>query len=79
MNHEVDVEDGLLPGQQRLRGLLRALEGRAVLRQELERVERRRLHGRGRRYIHWCNERRIKESLGGMSPLQYRRSLNLAA
>ena len=48
MNHEVDVEEGLLPGQQRLRGLLRALEGRAVLRQELERVERRRLHGRGR-------------------------------
>lgn len=31
------------------------------------------------RYIHWYNERRIKESLGGMSPLQYRRSLNLAA
>lgn len=31
------------------------------------------------RYIHWHNERRIKESLGGMSPLQYRRSLNLAA
>ena len=32
------------------------------------------------RCIHWYNERRIKESLGGgMSPLQYRRSLNLAA
>lgn len=31
------------------------------------------------RCIHWHNERRIKESLGGMSPLQYRRSLNLAA
>ena len=31
------------------------------------------------RYIHWYNERLIKESLGGMSPLQYRRSLNLAA
>ena len=31
------------------------------------------------RYIHWYNERRIKESLGGMSPLQYGRSLNLAA
>ena len=30
-------------------------------------------------YIHWCNERRIKLSLGGMSPLQYRRSLGLAA
>lgn len=31
------------------------------------------------RYIHWYNERRIKESLEGMSPLQYRRSFNLAA
>ena len=31
------------------------------------------------RYIHWCNEQRIKESLGGVSPLQYGRSLNLAA
>ena len=31
------------------------------------------------RYIHWYSERRIKESLGGMSPLQHRRSLNLAA
>lgn len=31
------------------------------------------------RYIHRYNERRIKESLGGMSPLQHRRSLNLAA
>ena len=47
-HHEVDAEEGPLPGQQRLRGLLRALEGRAVLRQVLERVERRRLHGRGR-------------------------------
>lgn len=30
-------------------------------------------------YIRWYNERRIKLSLGGMSPLQYRRSLGLAA
>lgn len=30
-------------------------------------------------YIHWCNEERIKLSLGGMSPVQYRRSLGLAA
>lgn len=28
---------------------------------------------------HWFNERRIKRSLDGMSPLQYRRSLELAA
>ena len=28
-------------------------------------------------YIHWYNEVRIKESLGWMSPLQYRRSIGL--
>lgn len=29
-------------------------------------------------YIHWYNESRIKESLGWMSPLEYRRSLGIA-
>lgn len=31
------------------------------------------------RYIHWYNEKRIKMSLGGKSPLNYRKSLGLAA
>ena len=30
-------------------------------------------------YIEWYNKDRIKLSLGGMSPAQYRRSLGLAA
>ena len=30
-------------------------------------------------YLHWYNEKRIKISLGAMSPLQYRRSLGLVA
>ena len=30
-------------------------------------------------YIHWYSERRIKLSLGGMSPIQYRKSLGLIA
>ena len=30
-------------------------------------------------YIHWYSEKRIKLSLGGMSPLQYRRSLGIIA
>lgn len=30
-------------------------------------------------YIHWYNEKRIKMSLGGMSPLNYRKSLGLVA
>jgi transposase InsO family protein len=31
------------------------------------------------RYLHWYNEQRIKMSLGAMSPMEHRRSLNLAA
>ena len=30
-------------------------------------------------YIHWYAEKRIKLSLGGMSPIQYRQSLGLLA
>jgi transposase InsO family protein len=30
------------------------------------------------RYLHWYNEQRIKMSLGAMSPMEHRRSLNLA-
>ncbi len=28
-------------------------------------------------YIHWCAEKRIKVSLGGLSPIQYRQKLGL--
>jgi transposase InsO family protein len=28
-------------------------------------------------YIHWYNEKRIKESLGYMSPVEYRESLGI--
>lgn len=31
------------------------------------------------RYIRWYNEKRVKRSLGSMSPLQYRRSLGFVA
>jgi len=30
-------------------------------------------------YVRWYNEKRIKLSLGGMSPLEYRRCLGLIA
>jgi transposase InsO family protein len=30
-------------------------------------------------YLHWYNEKRIKMSLGAMSPLQHRKSLDLIA
>ncbi|MBE5942476.1 MAG: hypothetical protein E7264_08070, partial [Lachnospiraceae bacterium] len=30
------------------------------------------------KYMRWYNEERIKMSLGGMSPLEYRRSLGIA-
>ena len=31
------------------------------------------------RYIHWYNERRIKTSHGGLSPVRYREKLDIAA
>ncbi|NCD04517.1 MAG: hypothetical protein EOL97_00200 [Spirochaetia bacterium] len=30
-------------------------------------------------YIHWYNEKRIKASLGYMSPLEYRKSLEITS
>ncbi|RCV87600.1 IS3 family transposase, partial [Billgrantia montanilacus] len=30
-------------------------------------------------YIRWYNEKRIKMSLGALSPLEYRKSLGIAA
>ena len=30
-------------------------------------------------YLHWYNEKRIKQSLGYLSPVEYRRSLGLTA
>ncbi len=30
-------------------------------------------------YLRWYNEKRIKITLGGMSPITYRRSIGLAA
>jgi transposase InsO family protein len=30
-------------------------------------------------YIHWYNEKRIKISLGSLSPIEYRESLGLTA
>ena len=62
-----------------LRGLLRALEGRAVLRQVLERVERRRLHGRGRS-LHPLVQRAADQGIArGDEPAAVQASLNLAA
>ena len=30
-------------------------------------------------YLHWYNEKRIKKSLGYLSPIEYRRAIGLAA
>jgi len=30
-------------------------------------------------YLHWYNEKRIKKSLGYLSPIEYRRTIGLAA
>lgn len=69
-HHKIDVEEGLLPEQQRLRGLLRALEGRAFYGRSWSGRSVDNFMDAMDSYIHWYNEQRIKASLGGMSPLQ---------
>ena len=76
-HHKVDVEEGLFLGQQCLRGLLRFLKVELFYGRSWSGWSVDDFMGEVDRYIHWYNERRIKESLGGMSPLQYRRSLYL--
>ena len=48
-HREVDVEEGLQPGQRARRGLLRKAQDRALLRQGLERGHARRVRGHARR------------------------------
>ncbi|WP_456031759.1 hypothetical protein [Senegalimassilia anaerobia] len=64
-HHKVDAEEGLFPGQQCLRGLLRFLRvelfyGRSWSGWSVDDF----MDAAGCR-IHWCGERRIMESLGG--------------
>lgn len=70
---------GVLPGQQRLRRFFGRLKVELLGGRSLSGWSVDDFMGTVDCYIHWHNERRIKESLGGMSPLQYGRSLNLAA
>ena len=78
-NHAPHVEEGLLSRQLRDGKVLRAAQGRVLLWPRLVGMVDHGFMDALDEYIHWYNEERIELSLGGMSPMRYRRSLGLAA
>ena len=75
----VDERQGMQPGQRGRRGVLRQAQERVILRAGLEGRGLRGVPRTPGRYLTHYNETRIKKSLDWMSPVQYRRSLGLAA
>ena len=73
------VEEGLQPGQLGMRGLLRPPEERVLLPSDWSGVTMESFMELLDEYIRFYNERRKKQSLGWMSPMQYRISKGLAA
>ena len=69
---KIDVQEGMLSRQLCLRRVLRKAEKRDVLRRDWKGVSIDDFMSRLDEYIHWYNKKRIKLSLGGLSPLEYR-------
>lgn len=76
---QVDVEEGLQPGQLRDGGLLRRLKNEFFHHRDWSGVSVPEFCRMLDAYLRYYNEGRPKERLGWMSPMQYRRSLGLAA
>lgn len=68
MNHEVDVEEGLSPDNSACEGFFGRLKVELFCGRSWSGWSVDDFMGAVDRYIHWCNERRIKESLGGDEP-----------
>lgn len=75
----VDERQGMQPGQRGRRGVLRQAQERVILRRDWRGVGYEEFRERLAAYLTHYNETRIKKSLDWMSPVQYRRSLGLAA
>ena len=67
---EVDVKEGMQHRQLGDGGVLRQGLARRHVEEFADEIDR---------YVRWYNEKRVQRSLGGKSPLQYRRSLGFVA
>jgi len=76
---QVDVEEGVQPGQLGDGGILRQAQERVLPPSGLVGRDVPELCRMLDAYLRYYNEERPKEKLGWMSPMQYRRSLGLAA
>ena len=75
----LDEREGLFAGQRRRGGILRSHEDGVRLSRALGETTRDEVLVLIDEYIHWYNHERIKQSLGWMSPVQYRQSQGMAA
>lgn len=75
----LDVAQGVLTGQRCMRGILRPTENGTVLSRNWQATTIEQFIGAVDSYIRWYNEKRIKISLGSLSPIEYRESLGLTA
>ncbi|MFR0022046.1 MAG: IS3 family transposase [Bifidobacterium longum] len=71
--------EGLFAGQRGRGGILRQDEDRGGLPEKWEEHTRNEVLALVDEYIRWYNHERIKQSLGWMSPVQYRQSQGMAA
>ena len=78
-NHTLDVEERLSPDNSAMEGSFGRLKVEFFYGRDWKGWSIGRFMEALGEYIDWCNEKRIKVSLGGMSPAQYRMSLGLAA
>lgn len=70
---------GCSPDNSRMEGFFGTLKNEMFYGRDWSKATLEELEAKINAHIVWHNERRRKRSLGGMSPLQYRRSLGLAA
>jgi transposase InsO family protein len=76
--YALNVQERLFSRQRSLRGLLRAVDERVLLRKIVAGVSIEEFIRRLDHYLRWYIEERIKMSLGGRSPMEHRRSLKCA-
>ena len=75
----VDVQEGCSPGNSACEGFFGRLKNEFFYDRDWEGVTTEDFIGQLEQYMRYYRDERIKESLGWMSPMQYRKSLGLAA
>ena len=76
---KANVEEGMLSRQLGMRRIFRAFKNEMFYNRSWQDVSIEQFVDVLNSYIQWYNEKRIKMSLGAMSPIDYRKSIDIAA